>query len=254
LHKFFAKTSFLGKNIIYLPHCHSTNTLLLQYVKDGEVAEGTVIVADYQTGGRGQRGNTWQSAEGENLLFSVYLRPQFIEPQWQYLINVLTAQTIVETIDKWGSLCQAEINWPKDIFLNDKKLGGILVETLISGRTLEHAVIGMGLNLNQRDFGEMNATSLAREGISLDRWELLEAFLLRLEENLTWLVNRGEEALRRSYLKRLRWIEEEHQFQLSSSGEIFFGTIIGIDEFGRLKVSLSDTEKTFDIQQIKFIA
>ena len=255
MHKFFAKTRILGKNIIYLPHCHSTNSLLMQYVKDGAVGEGTVIFTDYQTAGRGQRGNSWQSAPGENLLFSFYLTPAFLPAQKQYLINLITARSILDAIgtprkDNW----QLQIKWPNDIYLNDKKLAGILVETLISGRSLEHAVIGMGLNVGQADFGNMTATSLAAEGLFWDRWELLEAFLLKIEHYLTLLVQGEEEELRKSYLRSLRWLGETHDFQQLASGDIFSGTIIGIDEFGRLLVSTGDGEERFDIQQIKFIA
>ncbi len=255
MHKFFAKTSFLGKNIIYLPHCHSTNDLLQQYVKSGHAKEGTIVIADFQTAGRGQRGNSWESESGENLLFSFCVKPDFLDSRKQYFLNVVTAVSMAETIEYFANDgLVVEVKWPNDLYINDRKCAGILLETQLTGKRLENAVIGIGLNLNQEEFADLNATSLRIEGLEVDRWELLEQFCLLFEQLYHLLQEEGEEELRQRYLSRLRWLHEPHEFQLTKSGRAVNGTIAGIDEIGRLRLQYDGTEQIFDIQQIKFIA
>ncbi|MEM9328643.1 MAG: biotin--[acetyl-CoA-carboxylase] ligase [Bacteroidota bacterium] len=254
MHKFFAKTSFVGKNIIYLPDCHSTNSLLSQYVKDRKVKPGTIVFTDFQSAGKGQRGNQWQSRAAENLLFSVYIRPRRLEAKAQYLINLLTSLSVVRAIEEYhANISKLEIKWPNDIYLTGKKLAGILIEAQLSGKSVEHVVIGVGLNVHQRSFGVANATSLDAENYPIDRWELLESFALSLEQNLELLDNAAQNELRQAYLERMRWLNEPHQYQITESGELFEGEIAGIDDFGRLIIAKDDGKQTFDIQQIKFM-
>ncbi len=254
MHKFFAKTSFLGKNIIYLPHCHSTNDLLQQYVKSGHAKEGTIVTTDFQTAGRGQRGNSWESEPGENLLFSFCVKPDFLDSRKQYFLNVVTAVAMAEAIAELADDgLVVEVKWPNDLYINDRKCAGILLETQLTGKRLENAVIGIGLNLNQEEFADSKATSLRIEGLEVDRWELLEIFCLRFEQLYDLLHREGEVDLRERYLSRLRWLQELHKFHLTNSDQIVNGTIVGIDEIGRLRLQYDGTEQIFDIQQIKFI-
>ncbi len=125
--------------------------------------EGTVWVADFQTAGRGQRGNSWESSKGENLLFTILLRPDFVPVADQFSISQITALAIVKYLESKG--LQPKIKWPNDIYINDKKICGILIEHTLSGANLSASILGIGININQMVFESdaPNPTSLLLE-------------------------------------------------------------------------------------------
>lgn len=252
MHKFFAKTAFLGKNVISLPECHSTNDLLMDYARLGKVEEGTIVISDFQTLGKGQRGNYWESEAGANLLFSVLLRPQFLEPRSQFYIGFCMALATVQAIEALsGPQVGLEVKWPNDLYLNDKKLAGILVESSLAGSSVDFVVLGMGLNVRQTDFVHPTATSILKEQIDLQKDELLEEILLKLEKQL-YALREGFDLIKNNYYQRLRWLGEEHEFE--AENQRFLGTITGIDEQGRLQLTTNGQALVYDIKKIKFIS
>ncbi|MDW3193618.1 MAG: biotin--[acetyl-CoA-carboxylase] ligase [Cytophagales bacterium] len=252
MHKFFAKTAFLGKNVISLPECHSTNDLLMDYARMGKVEEGTIVITDYQTLGKGQRGNHWESEPGANLLFSVLLRPQFLEPRSQFYIGLCMAVATVNAIEALSSpQAGLQVKWPNDLYLNDKKLAGILVESSLAGSKVDFVVLGMGLNVRQMDFVHPAATSLLAQQIDVQKDELLEEVLLQLEKQL-YALQEGFNFIHSNYYQRLRWLGEEHEFE--AENQRFLGVITGIDEQGRLQVTSNGQALMFDIKEIKFIS
>ena len=252
MHKFFAKTAFLGKNVISLPECHSTNDLLMDYARMGKVEVGTIVITDYQTLGKGQRGNHWESEPGANLLFSVLLRPQFLEPRSQFYIGLCMAVATVNAIEALSSpQTGLQVKWPNDLYLNDKKLAGILVESSLAGSKVDFVVLGMGLNVRQMNFDHPTATSVLKEKIDLQKDELLEEILLQLEIQL-YTLEKDFIPIRSTYYQRLRWLNEEHEFE--AENERFLGTITGIDEQGRLQLTSNGQEQIYDIKEIKFIS
>src|SRR5690606_26474526 len=119
--------------------------------KSTPLPEGTVIMAVDQHDGRGQKGTLWQSEPGKNLTASLLLTPTFLDPKQQF---VLTA-AISLAITRWlASLTHVEvkIKWPNDIFIGDRKIGGILIENILKGKTWKSAVVGIGINVNQTSF------------------------------------------------------------------------------------------------------
>ena len=140
---------------IHLDEIDSTNTYLKNLPRDTNQPY-VAVRADYQTAGRGQRGNTWHSARGENLLCSIRHHPTFLRPDQQFILSQLIALAIHDTLS--GLLPDANehlrIKWPNDIYWDDRKLCGILIEYELSGTAIEQAIIGFGVNVNQSDFGE----------------------------------------------------------------------------------------------------
>ena len=145
-----------------------------------------------------------------------------------------------------------KIKWPNDIYCNEKKLGGILIENAVKGNVLNTAVIGIGLNINQKEFvGLPNATSLANITDEVfDLGEVLNAVLRNIEKRYLQLKSGELEQLRQAYLKNLYWYQEVRTFQ---SDEEFTGTIIGIDEYGKLLVEIEAETKVFDLKEIRFV-
>lgn len=138
---------------IHLEETDSTNTFLKSYPRD-PAQPYIAVMADYQTAGRGQRGNTWHSARGQNLLCSIRHHPTFLRPQQQFILSQLIALTITDGLSEL--LPDADehlrIKWPNDIYWDDRKLCGILIEYELSATSIEQAIIGFGINVNQTDF------------------------------------------------------------------------------------------------------
>lgn len=252
MHKFFAKTAFLGKNVISLPECHSTNDLLMDYARLGSAGHGTIVITEFQTLGKGQRGNQWESEPGTNLLFSLLLEPKFMEPKHQFYLSLSMALSTLNGIERLsGARSGLEVKWPNDLYLDDKKLGGILLESSLSGNIIEFIVLGMGLNVSQMKFTHPNATSLLKSGIELEKNELLEEILLQLETYLELLKSGDFDTLLHQYYARLRWLGEEHQFEVE--GKSISATIQGIDDRGRLELISGGKTMLCNIKEIKFL-
>lgn len=240
-----------GNVIKYRAALPSTNTLAMSLLSEG-ATEGTIVITDDQTQGRGQKGTVWKSSPGENLTFSLILRPQNIEHRLFALTQVVAIalrETILES-------CPGEevlIKWPNDILLNKKKVAGVLAESQWEGTSLKGSVIGMGINLNQVSFEEEishKATSLALEtGNMIDKKSLLWNLLDHLEKRITGLY-RGDHP-GRTYLSMLygyqepvkvRWEDEEGEYP-----------VLGVNSAGHVAIQLSHGIRHFDLKEIEFI-
>ena len=138
------------RQIIQLEKTESTNSYLKELLKSEQLAEGSVVVADFQTAGRGQVGNSWFSSKGENLLFSLLIYPTEIPANEQFIISRIVSLAIKNTLDQFAD--DIRIKWPNDIYWKDKKIAGILIENNLQGKVIENSIIGIGLNLNQQIF------------------------------------------------------------------------------------------------------
>ena len=135
-------------NIHWLKMTDSTN---LDAWRNKDTAEDmTVWCAEYQTAGRGQRGNRWESRQGENLMFSILFRPRDLKAAGQFVISQICSVGIVRYLSDLG--LDARIKWPNDIYIGDRKICGMLIENTLKGDTLAVSIAGIGLNVNQRVF------------------------------------------------------------------------------------------------------
>ncbi len=234
-----------------MPECHSTNTKALELCQQSDTPEGTLVITNQQTSGRGQRGNTWESRPGMNLTFSVILKPVFLLVKDQFLLNVITSLAIHDYLSE---TCKAPIHikWPNDILVNEFKICGILIENQLMGERFTNVVVGIGFNVNQRQFSSESATSLASlTDMTYDLQEVLEGLLSNLEARFLQLRQGQVKVLHADYLKHLYRINETHTFK--SDHEQFDGKIVGIDEYGRLRIHTPGKEKTFGIKEISFV-
>lgn len=177
-----------GVTIDILEQTDSTNNR----AAESRYGAGDVVIAERQEAGRGQRGNSWSSTPGENLTFSVVLRPDFLPAERQFRISKAVALAVADTIAEAG--LRPAIKWPNDIYIGDRKVTGILIENDLMGPYLSRSVIGIGLNVNQTRFDPAlpNPTSLAAEaGHPFDRAEVFISFYRHLAERYRTLV--GEE-------------------------------------------------------------
>jgi BirA family biotin operon repressor/biotin-[acetyl-CoA-carboxylase] ligase len=174
-------TSWLGRSFYFFEELPSTNSYAKQL--NGESSyHGSLVLADHQTGGRGQYDRKWQVEPGQNLTFSLVFEPQKAERFT--LLTLACALAVSDVIDSQAGL-ETKLKWPNDILCNGKKLCGILTETQFSGNKVERVVVGIGLNVNQTDFtGELkeSATSLAQEyKRPFSREKLLTGLIQKIE-------------------------------------------------------------------------
>lgn len=136
--------------IIELPETDSTNSYLDRIAPGSD--HGTVVVAYSQTAGRGQRGNSWESAPGKNITMSLLLRPANIVASNQFIISQAVSVAIVKVLRRHLSSGRVSVKWPNDIYVDDRKICGILIENTLSGKSIDYSIIGMGINVNQQEF------------------------------------------------------------------------------------------------------
>ena len=184
--------------IIHIAETDSTNRWLREYEPPTDApGQPLVVWADYQTAGKGQGANRWESERDKNLLFSILYHPLHIQANRQFTISMAISLAIVDALEQQiGDVC---IKWPNDIYWRNAKIGGILIENRLLGQTIKDSVIGVGLNVNQRQFKSdaPNPISLWQiHGHETDRGALLDTIL----ERFTYYNNKE---LRQQYVGKL---------------------------------------------------
>jgi BirA family transcriptional regulator, biotin operon repressor / biotin---[acetyl-CoA-carboxylase] ligase len=254
LYKIQPNTLFTGKTLKYLPTCHSTNDIASQMIQsEDNVFEGTVIITDNQTAGRGQRGNTWEANGGQNLTFSLILKPNFLKASDQFQLNVAISMGVFDFLNDFidGGL---SVKWSNDIYFENKKMGGILIENTLQGYNIGYSIIGIGLNINQIEFQNTKATSLRNitgNPQQYDLSEILKNLLENIEKNYFKIKNNDYELLKIRYLNNLYRFQEWHYFR--KNGQQFLGQIIGIDETGKLGIETEGMVLYFDFKEVEFV-
>jgi len=251
LHKLFKNTGFIGKKAFFLPSCHSTNEMASVLLTNQDQLNGTVIYTDYQSSGKGQRGNRWESESGKNILLSIILDTKFVEPTDFFNLTIITSLAIHDLLMDYLKE-SIKIKWPNDLIYGNHKIGGILIENYIKQNVIEWCIVGVGLNINQLFFAEKNAISLATIcGQTFDREELINLLLQKVELRYFQLKKGNIRSIKREYLANLYWKDEVHVFQ--SEGTYFNGKIIDVEQSGKLRMEIEDGERIFDFKEIKFI-
>ncbi|MDY9917398.1 BirA family transcriptional regulator, biotin operon repressor / biotin-[acetyl-CoA-carboxylase] ligase [Porphyromonadaceae bacterium NLAE-zl-C104] len=138
------------RRIIRLEETESTNLYLKQLAREEHLEEGSMVIADFQTVGRGQMGNSWFSSKGENLLFSLLIYPKEVLANEQFIISRIASLAVKNTLDRFAD--DIRIKWPNDIYWKEQKIAGILIENDIDNKYIANSVIGIGINVNQQIF------------------------------------------------------------------------------------------------------
>ena len=195
----------MNETFIHLNETHSTNSYLRELImREKEQPEGTVVITDYQTAGRGQKGNSWESERGKNLTFSILLHPNHIPPGKQFILSQLISIAIVGVLKKYDR--HFTIKWPNDIYWKEKKIAGMLIEVDLTGSSLSNAIIGIGININQRHFKSdaPNPVSLTQiTGKEHNLSELLEKILDSIVDEYNKYTPDNEEEIRQKYMALL---------------------------------------------------
>jgi BirA family biotin operon repressor/biotin-[acetyl-CoA-carboxylase] ligase len=237
-----------GKQVFKLNSVDSTNNYAANLLKDGIIENGAVVMADFQTNGRGQRSNVWHSDPGMNLCASFVYLPANLALSDLITINWWVSLSVIDLLNKFS--VKANIKWPNDIFVGDLKVGGLLIETVNQGAQIKSIIIGVGINVNQRDFNTIQATSIKNiSGIHHSVDDMLWSLCDSLTSNMSLLSQR--DVLKSSYEALLFRIGIKQEFLVAEHA--VFGEIQGVGSLGQLKVRIDNQDQLFDHGQIKFI-
>lgn len=240
--------------IIKLNAIDSTNSYLRRLSASEAVEDYTVVVANYQTEGRGQMGTQWASQEYKNLMVSVFKNVSFLKTEQSFYISMIVSLSILKALELL-QVKHLKIKWPNDILSEHYKLAGILIENVIKQGKIQHSISGIGLNVNQTEFKDIpNASSLQLiTGRNFELDEVLKEILEQLQLHFQFLENGQLSQLKIEYEKRLFRRNKPSTFK-DIKGGLFSGIIRGVSETGNLQVQIEDTViKEFDLKEIALL-
>lgn len=221
---------------IYLKQTDSTNRELWRMLDaDETLQEGFSIWAGLQTAGKGQGCASWHGEANKNLSLSLLLKPHFLPPGKLFLLNKCIALAIRATLEELSNRHKFTIKWPNDIYNNDKKIAGILIENRIQGHLFETCIAGIGVNINQCDFPASipNPGSLKMlTGKSHELENCLQALLVNIHQYYGLLRNGEESTINQQYLENLLGYRQHLLFRKEET--TFRAMITGISEYGKL--------------------
>lgn len=245
---------FVGQKIITLASVSSTNDFLKEELsKSKPLPEGTAIMAEEQTQGRGQAGNTWLSEPGLNLTASILLQPQFLSPTDQFWINIVVS----------NGLCQAlqailgpsiKIKWPNDILYNQQKVAGVLIENVLQGSRWKHSIVGIGVNVNQENFpkplqGVTSLKQILHQAYSKEK--LLSEICGFINQTYTQLRFGKFETLKTYYLNHLFGKDQKRTYL--RQGDEVEGLLRDVENSGRVLIEFEGRLQAFGFKEITFI-
>lgn len=252
------ETLFIGKNSLFLHEVPSTNTYAMNLLRNVNPIEGTIVYTDNQTHGKGQRGALWTSKIGQNITVSVVLKPQFLGLDKTFYLSKISALAVYDVLTDIlvNSQYDIKIKWPNDILVNRSKIAGILIENNFTTHSIQYSVIGIGLNVNQLEFGEFERVATSIKLLldkDFERKVILELLCHKLEKWYLKLKEQKFDLIDEAYLVKLFGINKNLSFETPDK-KMFDGKMIGVSRLGKLKIELADLEvKEFDIKEVKFL-
>ncbi len=247
-------TLFTGKELIKLDSIDSTNSYAAELLSTKKVSEGTAIKTNFQSRGKGYSGNIWESESGKNLLMSVIFYPNFLTPRLQFFLNQVASLAVADTVKEFVKGKEIKIKWPNDVFAGNKKIAGILIENSLKGNTIQHSIIGIGLNVNQKNFSAelLHATSIYKIlGKEVLEDEVMHTLFSMLEARYFQLKQNRIEQLQKDYMKNLYRIEEECVYRKDQKR--FNAKIVGITAEGKLILQTGNKHEVFGFKEVEMI-
>ena len=249
---------------MYIKQTHSTSTLLRELYSE-QLPHGYTIRTDFQTAGRGQTGNKWESEEGKNLLFSTLLRYPDIKATEQWRLSMLVAVTLWEVLAKYLPKEQLKIKWSNDIYWGDNKLAGILIENVLVGNNIGYTIAGVGLNVNQIEWCSDAPNPISMRQITGKEYDL-ELLQMDWSEAMKLWETRSTSEISIAYLQHIYrekgwypYVEREVNVTPTAIAPtnvegVFLAELVGITEHGELILRKESGErKTYHFKQIRFV-
>ena len=248
----------IGKNVIKLKTVDSTNKYLQESVASGKnLSNGDVFLAHYQTGGQGIGNNRWESEAGKNLTFSIYIEPAFLTADKQFMLNKSVSLALYDFVRNKIPDKSVTIKWPNDIYIENSKISGILINHTIQGNHILNSIIGIGININQKQFisNAPNPTSLIHHlSYESDLDNCMNDVCNYLNFRFQQLSGNEYEKLNMDYEHALLRFNQFHNFKVPESKDPILGKIFGVTNYGQLIITDKNGEKReFGFKEIEFV-
>lgn len=228
----------------------STNEVARALADDGAARHGAVILASYQQTGRGQEQTEWESEKGKNILCSILLEPHFLTPERQIYLNLALSLAVCDGVRKHTGK-RVSIKWPNDIYIEKKKVAGILIENSWQNNALRLCIAGIGFNVNQDEFIYPQATSLKlQEHKENDLMEVFNELMGCVNEYYNWLKEGKDEMLFNAYISNMFGLNQLIHFV--SNGNPFTASVRGIDASGRLMLEADGAMHFFNNKEVEW--
>lgn len=220
--------------IRHFDETRSTSDDLRRLMSEENLPDFTSVIADYQTSGRGQVGNRWESERGKNLLLSTLVRPKNLSVKEQFYLSRAVSVAVAEAVGEYVK--GVKIKWPNDIYVDDKKIAGILIENNLRGSNINETIIGLGLNVNQTEFDASIPNPVSIKNLTGDDNDVNQVCRRIIVSIANWLntLNAKEfDLIVIMYMSRLyRFDKQLHKF--SDPGGLFYAQIVDIEPDGHL--------------------
>lgn len=243
---------FVPKDLLILDSVDSTNNYAMAMIQDGKAVDGTAVFACEQTGGKGRRGRQWISNKSDNIILSILTQMQWYAISQQFGLSVAVALGCFDAVSQYVP-GKVSIKWPNDIFINDTKAGGILIENAIRGTLWQWAVIGIGLNINQEKFtgSAFKATSL--KVVTGDYFNVLQ-LSKELYESVLKRIDRLKEGAFDKMLEEYNQnlFAHDQLVKIKKGNTVFETTIKGVSAKGQL-ITVDKIRRHFNFDEIQFL-
>jgi BirA family biotin operon repressor/biotin-[acetyl-CoA-carboxylase] ligase len=246
------KSSLIGDVIIELSEIDSTNNYAMRLIDEGMAEHGMTIRADFQTKGKGQFANLWLAEESKNLLISIIIDTKAFAIEKQFFLNAATCLSVAEMLMTNYNIPHVSIKWPNDIYAGDKKIAGILIENSLRGTQWTNAVVGIGLNVNQALFSDLNrATSILNETNVKQKVNFVLKNVLKILNKQFLKIGTKEHELFESFNLNLYKLNKEIIF--IKKNEMYKGIIKGVNVQGELELEVEGKMKRFKHKEIELV-
>jgi len=247
-----------GSPFIELLTVDSTNNYALSLSREGMAQHGTAIFAHEQTAGKGQMGRQWLTEKGANMALSIVLQPKPLQLSQQFQLSACIAVAVHKFYSNYAGE-DTKIKWPNDLYWQDRKAGGILIESIVgSGEagvgSWKWAVAGIGLNINQTEFSPdlPNPVSLKQiTGKNFDSVQLAKELCSSIDHYFTWLINDGFADIYKEYNDCLYKLNET--VKLKKNNSVFITTIKGVSPAGQLITYNDSMEERFEFGEVTWM-
>jgi len=242
----------IGNKIIHLTKVDSTNNYLKNKLLENKSNEGLLVFADKQVSGRGQRGNGWESKPGQNLLLSFINYPSFMKANKQFILSKTISLAIADFISQYTD--NVKIKWPNDIYVDNQKIAGVLIENTLKGSEISSSIIGIGINVNQKIFSDKIPNPVSLTMLTKETYNINELLSILIEKINTWYnkLSYGEiEKIDKLYINKLFRLRQMHNYIID--GKTIKAKITGVDKDGKLLIETeSGNLESFAFKEIEY--
>jgi len=241
-----------SESFVILENVDSTNNYAMGKIHSGEAKDGNAWFAKEQTEGKGQLGRIWETETGQNIILSIVADTRFLQVYQQFQLSVAVSLSCYDFFKAYHNI-KLKIKWPNDLFWNDRKAGGILIENVIKGNFWQWAVIGIGINLNQTNFSTVKNSPVSLKVITGQTYDPVESgkqLYKCVIDRLKQLKAKGSEKMLIEYNGIL--YKHAEKIKLKKENIIFETTIKGVSPLGQLQ-TFDSMERTFNFGEIEWV-